>query len=156
MTSGVVLTPFAARDKSPSKRQVDAHRRETNYLIAATFPKRSLCPQAEFHCPAPHSPDKKTDETLQKQRTGSSAGNPVRPTAAAIAGSNGRKRCARFGRRRAAQKSSFPFAGGKFAIDGRFAIDHIRYVAASYQELHYLFAFTGQLRPSGFRFRVLF
>ena len=52
------------------------------------------------------------------------------------------------GREKAAQKSFFLFAGGKFAKDGRFAIDHIRYVAASSKELHYLFAFTGQLRPS--------
>ena len=36
----------------------------------------------------------------------------------------------------------------KFPIDGRFAVNHVGDVSACTKELHYLFAFAGQLRPT--------
>lgn len=52
------------------------------------------------------------------------------------------------GWKEAAQKSFFLFAMEEFPIDGRFAINHIGYVAASAKELHYFFPVACQLRPS--------
>jgi hypothetical protein len=44
----------------------------------------------------------------------------------------------------------------EFPVNGRFIIDHVGNVTTSAKELHDLFAFPGQLRPSRFRCRVLF
>src|SRR5437016_1197889 len=41
------------------------------------------------------------------------------------------------------------------AVKSHLPVNHVRYVAARAQELHHLLARPGQLRPTGFGFRVL-